>query len=553
VPVVTTSLAIGALQALHTFSRSVAIARSLDEIFDASLACVADSLRVERSSILLLDGADVMRFRAWTGLSAEYRTAVEGHSPWAPDTLNPESVLVPSTSSDLSLTELRPVLDAERVKSVAFIPLTTSGRLIGKFMLYYDAPHEFTDDEVLVAEVLGTHIGLAVDRYRSSESAALNEQRQRALVDSMGVAAYVTDEAGVITYFNEEAAALWGRRPVVGRDLWCGSWAMFRPDGELLPHDQCPMAIALKEGRPIRDVEIVAERPDGERAHILPFPTPLFDSTGRLIGAINVMVDITERQRTEAERHELLKAERAARAQAEAAVRARDQFLSIASHELRNPVAGLRGAAQLLQRMLRRGDPKPGQVERYTDALVETSGRMARLLDDLLDVARLESGQLSLHPEETDVLAMLRSVIDECRTQGATQKFDLIAETRSATILADPLRLRQIVANLLDNAVKYSPNADEICVTLRRNAQGLALEVLDHGIGFPPEATDQLFVPFGRTANARSANVPGMGLGLHISRELAEMHGGTLRASSPGEGLGARMILTLPTAGPNAN
>lgn len=93
-PVVTTSLAIGALQALHTFSLSVATARSLDEIFDASLKCVADSLRVGRSSILQLDTDEVMRFRAWTGLPEEYRATVEGHKPWLPDAVNPESVLI---------------------------------------------------------------------------------------------------------------------------------------------------------------------------------------------------------------------------------------------------------------------------------------------------------------------------------------------------------------------------------------------------------------------------------------------------------------------------
>jgi PAS domain S-box-containing protein len=121
----------------------------------------------------------------------------------------------------------------------------------------------------------------------------------RELVDALPAAIYTTDASGKITYFNEAAAALWGCRPEIGNSEWCGSWRIFWPDGRLLPHDQCPMAIALKEGRPVRGIDAVAERPDGTRVPFLPYPTPIHDSTGKLIGAVNMLVDMTEWKRAE--------------------------------------------------------------------------------------------------------------------------------------------------------------------------------------------------------------------------------------------------------------
>ena len=112
-----------------------------------------------------------------------------------------------------------------------------------------------------------------------------------------GVAVYTTDADGVITYYNEAAAVLWGRRPEIGVDMWCGSWKIYTTEGEYLPHDQCPMAITLKENREVRGVEAIAERPDGTRFNFMPLPTPLRDEHGRLIGAVNVLVDVTDRRR----------------------------------------------------------------------------------------------------------------------------------------------------------------------------------------------------------------------------------------------------------------
>jgi PAS domain S-box-containing protein len=125
------------------------------------------------------------------------------------------------------------------------------------------------------------------------------ERRFRELLDALPAAGYTTDAAGRITYYNESAAELWGHRPMLGSSEWCGSWKLFWPDGTPLRHDECPMAVALKEDRTVRGMEAACERPDGTRVPFIPYPTPLHDENGILVGAVNMLVDITERKRTE--------------------------------------------------------------------------------------------------------------------------------------------------------------------------------------------------------------------------------------------------------------
>ena len=119
------------------------------------------------------------------------------------------------------------------------------------------------------------------------------------IVQNLPVAVYSTDAAGRITFYNDAAASLWGRHPKLGEDWWCGSWRLYWPDGTPMGHDECPMAVTLKTGKAVRGSEAVAERPDGTRYPFLAYPTPLRNADGQLLGAVNMLVDITERKRNE--------------------------------------------------------------------------------------------------------------------------------------------------------------------------------------------------------------------------------------------------------------
>jgi len=137
------------------------------------------------------------------------------------------------------------------------------------------------------------------ERLRTVERLRESERQVRELLDALPAAIYTTDAQGRITYYNQAAVAFSGRTPVIGSDEWCVSWHLYTPDGQSLPHDQCPMAVSLREGVPIRGAEAVAERPDGTRVPFIPFPTPLRDADGRIVGAVNMLVDISERKRAE--------------------------------------------------------------------------------------------------------------------------------------------------------------------------------------------------------------------------------------------------------------
>jgi PAS domain S-box-containing protein len=143
-------------------------------------------------------------------------------------------------------------------------------------------------------------------RKRAEERLRDSERQTRDLLEALPAAVYTTDAAGRITFYNQAAVELSGRRPKLGSDEWCVTWQLYWPDGRPLPHDECPMAVALKENRPVRGEEAVAERPDGTRVPFMPYPTPLRDASGALVGAVNMLVDITERKRAQSRQKTLL-------------------------------------------------------------------------------------------------------------------------------------------------------------------------------------------------------------------------------------------------------
>ena len=137
------------------------------------------------------------------------------------------------------------------------------------------------------------------DSLRSQAALRERERRFRGLLDALPAAVYTTDAAGRVTYYNDAAADLWGHRPPLGTTEWCGSWKLYWPDGTPMAHEECPMAVALKENRSVRGMEAAVERPDGTRVPFIPYPTPIHDDAGSLVGAVNMLVDITDRKRGE--------------------------------------------------------------------------------------------------------------------------------------------------------------------------------------------------------------------------------------------------------------
>jgi PAS domain S-box-containing protein len=213
----------------------------------------------------------------------------------------PVTMLIPSNRRDEETEILRRIREGRRVETYETVRQRKDGTLVDISLAV--SPIRDADGTVIGASKIARDI---TKRKRAETLARESELRFRQLIESLPAAIYTTDAAGRLTYFNQAAVELSGRVPQIGSDQWCVSWRLYRPDGAPLPHDQCPMALALKERRPIRDAEAVAERPDGTRVPFIPYPTPLFDAEGRLTGAVNMLVDISERKQAEARQEVLI-------------------------------------------------------------------------------------------------------------------------------------------------------------------------------------------------------------------------------------------------------
>jgi PAS domain S-box-containing protein len=359
------------------------------------------------------------------------------------------------------------------------------------------------------------------------------EPRYRELLDALGVAVYTTDREGKITFFNEAAATFWGRRPVLGEE-WCGSWRLYWPDGTPLAHDECPMAIALRENRAVRGYEAIAERPDGTRLSFVPYPTPLRDANGRLVGGLNVLVDVTERKRAE-------ESLRAAAEALKASNAVKDEFLGLVSHELRTPVTTIYGNAQLLQD--RAAQLSEEQKASMLADIAADSGRLLGIVENMLLLSRLEPGaQPQLEPQV--LTHVLRKAIESFTRRHPDRRVSLTADRRQLLVEADRTYIELLVENLLSNADKYSPPDQPIDVVLRRAEDEVQVRVLDRGIGMDDADATRLFMPFYRTlAGKKFAN--GIGIGLAVCKRVVETQGGRIWAQ-PREGGGSELGFALP-------
>ena len=373
-------------------------------------------------------------------------------------------------------------------------------------------------------------------RRDPTDGASADADRYRAFLEALGVAVYTTDADGRITFYNEAAAELWGRRPELGEE-WCGSFRLFWSDGTPLAHGDCPMAIALKEGRAVRGFTAIAERPDGSRVDFQPYPTPLYDRGGRLIGAVNVLVDVTERRRMEDDL-------RAAAEALAASNSVKDEFVGLISHELRTPVTTIYGNAQLLRDRL---DRLP---EATRDAMVgdiaEDSERLLEIIENLLLLSRMQAGTSSeLEPQV--LTHVIRHEIGVFSRRHPHRDIRLVeVPGHHVVVEADRTHLVLLLQNLLTNAHKYGGPDGAIEVTIETVDREARVRVLDRGLGLDDADTARLFSPFYRSTEAQRT-ASGLGLGLPVCERIVTALGGRLWAS-PRDGGGAEFGFALPLA-----
>jgi PAS domain S-box-containing protein len=299
--------------------------------------------------------------------------------------------------------------------------------------------------------------------------------------------------------------------------------------------------LVLEAGEPMTIEETLNE------TTYLTTKAPLRDEQGRIIGVIGVATDITARKQAQRELEKLVVAEQRLRAEAERANRAKDEFLAIVSHELRSPLNALRGWSHLLATTR----PLEAQlVDRAAKAIKRNVDHQTRLIDDLLDTSRIVSGKLNIERRVVNLAEIVNAALEASRPGAAAKEIELRFAPGDAGVMVvgDPGRLQQLVSNLLSNAVKFTPERGQVQVTLLKNGERVQLVVRDNGLGIAPEFLPHVFDRFTQADTTSARRAGGLGIGLALVRHIALLHGGQVRADSPGLGKGATFTVDLPAA-----
>jgi signal transduction histidine kinase/CheY-like chemotaxis protein len=272
---------------------------------------------------------------------------------------------------------------------------------------------------------------------------------------------------------------------------------------------------------------------------------PLFEGN-RVIGTVTTIENVSDRLTREAELRKQIEAQKVARANAEAALRSKDEFLSTLSHELRQPLNAVLGWTRIL---MARKDADPELLARALGVIDRNAMAQGSMIDDILDVARIVAGKLRLEVQPTDVLQVVLAAVDVA-TPSARAKRVVIStrlDPNTPRVLVDPARLQQIVWNLLSNAVKFTDPGGTVDVTVAQAGEAARLVVTDSGQGIRPEFLPFVFERFRQNDASSARRHGGLGLGLALVRDLVELHGGKIRAESEGEQKGATFVIELPT------
>ncbi|MBK9260097.1 MAG: response regulator [Polyangiaceae bacterium] len=550
-------------QALYRLADQLHRARSFADIYNAALDAILDALQCNRASILLIDDAVVMRFVGWRGLSDAYRRAVEGHSPWSVTEKNAVPIHIDDVArADLS-DSLKSTIKGEGIGALVFVPVISDGKLIGKFMAYFNAPHVFTDEEIELSLTIARQLAFAIARKRADEELRESEGRFRAFFENSTLPLWEDDWSEVkaqlaewsrsgITdlrhYLQEDPRAIGTclSRVRLLKTNQAGVELLHAPDKDavlkqldrqIAPeswHVIADLLVAIATGQTHFRGESVLKGFTGETCHVIFDFVALPGHEETLEHVLVSLVDITEIKRAEETLRE--------------ADRRKDEFLAMLAHELRNPLAPIRNATQALK-LIGRSDAKQ---QRMLEVIERQIQYMARLVDDLLDVSRITRGKIALQRETLELATIVSRAVESSRPLIDARRHQLTVTwpPHSVRVDGDLTRLVQIIGNLLNNAAKYTDEGGHLWLEAADENGEAVIRVRDDGIGLSADMLPHVFDLFAQSNRSLDRSQGGLGIGLTLVRRLVEMHGGKVEARSEGPGLGSEFIVRLPEVGP---
>ena len=413
-------------------------------------------------------------------------------------------VLCHFDGDDRSVTTLRSVLD-----HAGPIPVVTHGPSESALASVTAGSDEHISPARLESNSLVPILQMTLARRRRWQATELSEARLHELIQAGADSLVIVDESGTVRFANRAAESLFN----CNSDELVGS-VMGTPSGDL---DVIELSIVRRDtnetiAAEMRVVEI---------------------EWGGKVNYIQSIRDVT-RQKQEAQH-------------AREAIRMRDHFLATLSHELRNPLAALNNAAQVLS--LEHGHFPTLKLP--VEIIQRQSHHMVRLLDDLLDISRISQGKVELRKEFVSLSVLIDDCLQSMRSQiEQTHRLKVDLPTKALFVHIDPARIQQVLANLLTNAIKYTSPGGEITVRARQDANEAVLEISDEGLGIAPELLDSIFEPFVQVEQTLARSDGGLGIGLAVVRRLVELHGGRVTATSDGLGRGSQFTMRLPLTAP---
>ncbi len=441
-------------------------------------------------------------------------------------------------------------------------PATIDRDVVGQIAVA-NAERDYTIGDLYVIERLASLYAIAIQRNWADEKIRESQERYRGLYEAIPGGVVVHDREGMIIEVNPGAAAIFGLEvEEIRGGMWRDPrWRMIHEDGSPFADSEFPPHVAIRTGKRVRGV-VAGIFPLGATTPVwvLINCEPVLDpETGEVEAAVSTFVDISDRK---------IATEEVARArqEADAANAAKDRFLAVLSHELRTPLTPILLATGLLQK----DERLPSDLAEEVHLIHRNVEVESRLIDDLLDLNRITRGKFTLDRKSIDVRVVLRSTIEICapdiEERGLELKTDI--EDATETIHADSVRLRQAFWNIVKNALKFTPTGGTISIRagntggnghrdglgngLRNgppSRSGIFVEISDTGIGIDPEVLPRVFDPFEQGDIDVTRRFGGLGLGLAIAKTIVELHGGGIRASSPGRNCGTTFRIEIPCHG----
>jgi PAS domain S-box-containing protein len=532
-------------EVLHAVTQILADCSTLSEATPRIIQSICNSLAWQVGAIWVVDrDAEVLRcagvwhvgsatfdkFEALTrertfknGIGLPGRVWAEGQPAWIPDVVHDANF------------PRAPTADEEGLHAAFGFPIQLGEEIYGVIEFFSPQIRQPDEDLLRLMATIGIQIGQFIERRFGDEDIRRSEARKAAILESALDAIITIDHEGDIIEFNPAAEKMfdWARSDVLGKPLV----DLIVPSPLKERHRQgMAQYLATGEGPALnRRLELTALRSDGTEFPVEVAVTRIpYSGPPMFTGYIR---DITERKRLEDElrgrAEELL-----------AADRRKNEFLATLAHELRNPLAPIRNGLQVWS--LSENDPE--LMEQAREMMERQLAQMVRLVDDLLDLSRVSRGTIELRRERVELARIIEQAVETSRPiiDQAGHQFTLDVSPSPIYVNADPIRMAQVLSNILNNAAKYSESGGQIHLSAFRQGDDAVVKIQDDGIGIPPDILPSIFDTFTQVNRKLERSQSGLGIGLSIVKTLVEMHGGSVEATSEGLGKGSEFIVRLP-------